>query len=147
MKLEAGYANEEEMYWYNNDLEFMRHHKRTLRNMRETLDELLASNSPRITQGVKQDCNIYITDVQLNKACSLLHVWWNRVDVKLNNVPVAIPANHRDHMEEWQMKELMDSTVRIQKNLDGIVPYIRGQICSKLGLRMAPELRFYKDDR
>ena len=34
----------------------------------------------------------------------------------------------------------------IQKRLTKAVPYFRGKLCQILGLRYAPEVRFYKDN-
>ena len=38
-----------------------------------------------------------------------------------------------------------DNLARIQKNLTRAVPFLRSKICQELGLRYAPEIRFYHD--
>lgn len=43
LPLPRGYENDDELLFYNNDLEFMRHHKRTKRNIEENLQLILES--------------------------------------------------------------------------------------------------------
>jgi len=40
----------------------------------------------------------------------------------------------------------LEIEAELQKKLTKAVPYLRGQLCKRLGLRMAPELRFYRDN-
>ena len=87
------YASEQELLFYNDDLEFMRHHKRTKRNMTEVLQHYLVNSDKRaITSGMKEDYLLNITNVKLNKACSLLHVWW---DIIVNPPSVDLRGKSR----------------------------------------------------
>lgn len=57
--------------------------------MTEVLQQYLVHSDKRsITSGMKEDYLMSITNVKLNKACSLLHVWWdilvNRPAIDLN---------------------------------------------------------------
>ena len=70
-------SDEREVIFYNNDLEFMRHHKRTKRNMEEVLNGILASNNQKIQSGALLGNHVYVESTRLNKSCSLLHVFWN----------------------------------------------------------------------
>jgi len=41
---------------------------------------------------------------------------------------------------------MLDKIATIQKNLDKSASFFSGKICKTLGLRYAPEIRFYHDD-
>lgn len=71
------FADEKELDFYNDDKEFMMHHKRTKRNMWAVLDRHMESTKMGIVSGMKEGHMVIITDVKLNRACSLLHVFWD----------------------------------------------------------------------
>ena len=39
-----------------------------------------------------------------------------------------------------------EQIARIQKKLTKVVPYLRSELTHRIGLKYAPEIRFYKDD-
>ncbi len=67
-----------------------------------------------------------ISEVKMNKACTVAHVWWN----------TAVPLS-----QEQDRKVTPD----IQRMLTRAKGYLAGKLVNILGLRYAPELRFYID--
>jgi ribosome-binding factor A len=49
-------------------------------------------------------------------------------------------------LEQLNYEKQLQIEAEIQKKLTKAVPFLRGQICEKLGLRYSPELRFYRDN-
>ena len=49
-------------------------------------------------------------------------------------------------LEELNQQKQLQLEAEIQKKLTKAVPYFRGQMCQRLGLRYAPEIRFYRDN-
>jgi ribosome-binding factor A len=47
---------------------------------------------------------------------------------------------------ELNEKKQQEVEAEIQKKLTKAVPFFRGKMCQSLGLRYAPEIRFYKDN-
>jgi len=77
-ELPSYYKDHQEMEFYNDDIDFLAHHKRTKKNMIEALNDLLVNTSKQgVTSGIKESYVINMTEVKLNRACSLLHVWWD----------------------------------------------------------------------
>jgi hypothetical protein len=122
----------------------MAHHKRTKRNMLDVLERYLIHTDKRgVASGLKENYVIIITEFKLNKACSLLHVWWDLVVLnQINQTTPDIPINN-PHLLQTDLK--MEKVARIQKNLDKASSYFAGKICQGLGLRYSPEIRFYFD--
>jgi hypothetical protein len=74
----AHFKDYEELEFYNDDFEFMRHHKRTMKNMKESLQRYVEKNANTgVTSHMFDEFLVTITLVKLNKACTLLHVWWD----------------------------------------------------------------------
>ena len=51
-----------------------------------------------------------------------------------------------DKLQELNEKKQQQLEAEIQKKLTKAVPHFRGKMCSILGLRYAPEIRFYRDN-
>ena len=62
---------------------------------------------------------------------------------KAENVTIQTP---KQVLEEAEEKRNQLVQAEIQKKLTKAVPYFRGQIARRLGLRYAPEIRFYRDN-
>lgn len=76
------FLNEKEAMFYKDDVDFMRFHKRTTKNVHDALQDLLESSKQAIYQGVKQKYKISINYVKLNRACSVVNAFWsiNKLD-------------------------------------------------------------------
>ena len=68
--------NDKIFYEYGKDMDFVKFHKRTTRNFKTTLASLINSPKMTMTRGVAKDYQISLGLVKLNKACSLVHVFW-----------------------------------------------------------------------
>lgn len=47
---------------------------------------------------------------------------------------------------EINQEKRLEIEAELQKKLTKATPFLRGRICQILGLRMSPELRFYRDN-
>ena len=75
-----GFKDINEVIFYDDDVDFLRHHKRTKRNMEYVVNKyLIESGKQGIDSGLKENHRIMVTYTMLNKACSLLHVWWDMI--------------------------------------------------------------------
>ena len=81
--------------------------------------------------------DISLNYIDLNKACSLIVAYWS-----VNTIPYF----QREKFDEEKQIKIDEVEAEIQKRLTKAVPYFRGQMCQKVGLRYAPEIRFYKDN-
>lgn len=68
---------------------------------------------------------IVISEMKLNNACTVAHVWWTTMDI----------------LNEKQKDELKDIQIRLMRARN----YLAGQLVHILGLRYAPDIRFYMD--
>lgn len=134
----------EEILFYNSDKEFMIAHKRTKQNMEDVVKRYLVYNQKQtILSGVKNSHMIYPTRFKLNKAMSLLHIWWT---MDLDNIKKTMSEDIT--LTQEQVKEARDDVrAKIQANLTKFVPYLRSKVCQEIGLRKAPEIRFYHDNQ
>ena len=86
--------------FYDDDVDFLRHHKRTKRNMEYILKKyLIESGKQAIDSGIKENFRIMITHTMLNKAWSLLHVWWDMIvfdnDIERSGIQFEIVLRFR----------------------------------------------------
>lgn len=51
-----------------------------------------------------------------------------------------------EKLKEVNYQKQLELEAEIQKRLTKSVPYLRGQLVNRLGLRYAPEIRFYRDN-
>ena len=81
-RLAPHYENEKEAIFYKDDIDFLRFHKRTTRNVHEALQELINSAKQTVYQGIKQNYQVILNYVKLNRACSVVEAYWtiNRLD-------------------------------------------------------------------
>jgi hypothetical protein len=70
----------EEKNFYRDDIEFMRWHKRTTRNISRALEEVLTSNHQTVQGGIKMQNQISLEYVKCNRKCTLIHVWWGLIN-------------------------------------------------------------------
>ena len=77
-KLDHIFLNESDkiFYEYGKDMDFVKFHKRTTKNFKTTLQELIGNPKMTMTRGIAKDYHISLGFVKLNKACSLVHVFW-----------------------------------------------------------------------
>ena len=54
--------------------------------------------------------------------------------------------SHIEKLYEVNENKRLEIEAELQKKLTKAVPFFRGRICQMIGLRMAPELRFYRDN-
>lgn len=119
------YANDNEVYNFRS-LDYYNHYKRTGRNIKETLAGLLNYSKQGMPCTIYPGQVIKISEVRLNKACSVVHVWWSLSFIEV---------------EEKAEEMLAD----IQRRLTRARGYFAGHVASALGLRYAPDIRFYID--
>ncbi|CAI2381359.1 unnamed protein product [Moneuplotes crassus] len=143
-EIPSHFESYKELEFYNDDIDFMMHHKRTKKNMISVLEDYIVnSNKQSVQFGIKEGYILTLSEVRLNKACSLLHVWWkvNIIDTPLQPKTYGI---QNTKLFTGQLKE--DKIAKIQEKLTKASGYFRAKICQELGLRYAPELRFYHDN-
>lgn len=49
-------------------------------------------------------------------------------------------------MRAVNVQKHLELEAEVQKRLTKAVPYMRSRLCQELGLRFAPEIRFYRDN-
>ena len=114
-------------------LEYMKHYKRTCKNIEIALEELINGDTQSIEITVRQNYQIQISNVRLNKALTVVHVWWD-----LPLLPFGV-------LNKDEKLDIEDIIKKVELKLNHIIPYLRGKLTQKIGLKYAPEIRFYKD--
>jgi hypothetical protein len=71
------FLNDQEAVFYKEDVEFMRFHKRTSKNVQEALQGLIDSSKQTVQAGIKQRFRVSLNYVQLNRSCSVVNAWWS----------------------------------------------------------------------
>lgn len=189
------FESEKEAMFYKDDIDFLRFHKRTTKNVHEGLQQLIDSAKQTVYQGIKQNYKVTLNYVTLNRSCSVVNAWWqiNRVEVfnqkqhlhanpeslhqlsieaqmrsaeinkyKDDLVKKALEENHEvdpvqvrtalDQRSPTQYLKMLDVgkdriiEAELQKRLTKAVPFLRGKLTQDLGLRYAPEIRFFRDN-
>ena len=107
-------------------LDYYNHYKRTERNVEDALSGLLNGKKQGMPNTIYPGIFIKINEVRLNKACTVIHVWWSL------------------SFAEFE-KDLKGKVADIQRRLTKARGYIAGQLTHALGLRYAPDIRFYID--
>lgn len=158
----------------------MRHHKRTVRNFKTHLQEMLESSKQTIAKGVIQNFNVTINYLQLNKPCTVAHIWWdiniippnavshemrmiqlqkeqqfvqeemqrqrNEAQKRKEEEGIDMPVQTADQILEARDLEILNQRrAEVQKRLTKAASWLSGQLTRRIGLRYAPELRFYLD--
>ena len=81
-RLAPQYDNDKEALFYKDDLDFLRFHKRTTKNVHEELQSLINSAKQTIYSGIKQNYQVILNYVKLNRSSSVVEAYWtiNRLD-------------------------------------------------------------------
>lgn len=90
------------------------------------MSEILNSDKNAVKLTILKDLVIDVMDVRLNRAMTVVNVWWEA-----------------EHILDRNMDQSKAYLIAIQKKLTQAVPYFRGQLTQKLKLKYAPEIRFY----
>lgn len=120
----------DEFFFFGDDIEFLRHYKRTCGNILEALNKFLSSNKQTVKRGIGKNLDIYINEVKMNKSCTIVYAWWD------------LPMNFIEDGEQLLEEEVLK---KIELNLNQSVPYIRGYLTREIRLKYAPEIRFLRD--
>eukprot|EP01022_Parablepharisma_sp_SALTPOND_P001014 TRINITY_DN105430_c0_g1_i1.p2 TRINITY_DN105430_c0_g1~~TRINITY_DN105430_c0_g1_i1.p2 ORF type:complete len:420 (+),score=55.62 TRINITY_DN105430_c0_g1_i1:771-2030(+) len=114
---EAAFFDSEDYYY---------HYKRTKRNIGDTLQWLISMPKQGHATTISGGHDVIINEVKLNKACTVVHVWWNITTPLIDNDSQVVLAD-------------------IQRRLTKARGYLAGKLVALLGLRFAPDIRFYID--
>ena len=68
---------EQRFYDYGKDIEFVRHHKRTTKNFKNAIQDLIDSTKQTMTKGISDDFSLSINFLNLNKSCTVAHIFWD----------------------------------------------------------------------
>ena len=68
---------EQRFYEFGKDIEFVRHHKRTTKNFKKAIQEIIDSSKQTMAKGINENLNISVNYLNLNKACTVAHVFWD----------------------------------------------------------------------
>lgn len=73
------FDNRRDRDFYKNgeDMDFVRYHKRVSRNFHSELQEILDSSKQTVARGIKNNLNITINSVRLNKSSTVANVFWD----------------------------------------------------------------------
>lgn len=126
------YTNINEFLFFGDDTEFMCHYKRTCKNILLELNRFFGSNKQTIRRGIARNTDVIFTEVKMNRACSVVYAWWE--------APYLVSSSV---LTGSQLDEIYK---KIQLNLSQSVPYIKGVLTRTVGLKYAPEIRFFRDD-
>jgi len=118
------FLDEKEAIFYREDVDFMRFHKRTTKNVHEALEDLLDSSKQTIYHGVKQKYKISINYVKLNRACSVVNAFWsiNKLDPageqernNVRNMPAEVQMQMKSmeyEARKGEIEKLKESMVK-----------------------------------
>jgi len=113
----------------------MRHYKRTCKNIEKTLEGLVNSYKQSFESGMRKNHSIQISKVKLNKAMTVVHVWWD------------IPFLSFGQLESEEKFEVDELNKSIELKLNQSIPFLRSKLTRSIGLKYAPEIRFYRDTK
>ena len=132
IKIPKHFNNINEFLFFGEDHEFMRHYKRTCRNIEHVLNEFFRKNKQSIMTGIGRNVDISITEVKMNKACTVIYAWWD--------LPYVTGEIMKTKNEE---NEAIFKSVEFKINQAS--PYIVSHITRKIGLKYAPDIKFVRD--
>jgi hypothetical protein len=132
IKIPEHFKNISEYLFFGDDTEFLRHYKRTCRNVLDELNRIFLHNKQTIKRGVARNVDIIFTEVKMNKACTVVYAWWDAP---------FIPESKMLNPE--QLDEIYN---KIQLNLNQSEPYIKGVLTRAIGLKYTPAIKFIKDN-
>ena len=133
VKIPKHFKNINEFVFFGEDLEFLKHYKRTCKNIENALNEFFVKNKQSIMTGISRNADISISEVKMNKACTVIYAWWDLPfisDQILNSNPEETAAINKS----------------VQFKLNQAMPYIKSVLTRKIGLKYAPDIRFVRDE-
>jgi hypothetical protein len=133
VKIPKHFKNINEFLFFGEDLEFLKHYKRTCKNIENALNEFFLKNKQSIMTGIARNADIHISEVKMNKACTVIYAWWDLPyisDQILNSNPDETDAINKS----------------VQFKLNQAMPYIKSVLTRKIGLKYAPDIRFVRDE-
>jgi len=111
----------------------MRHYKRTCKNIEKTLEELVNSYKQSFESAIRKNHPVQISKVKLNKAMTVVHVWWD------------VPFLSFGELKKEEKLEVDEMNRVIELKLNQSIPFLRSKLTKIVGLKYAPEIRFYRD--
>lgn len=130
LKIAPHFTNIDEYLYFGDDIEFLKHYRRTCSNVMNSLNKFFQSNKQTVQRGITKSYHLSVTDVKMNKSCTVVYAWWD--------IPLFIDDEVKTEEKEMIYK-------KIELNLNQSSTYIKGYITREIGLRYAPELRFVRD--
>lgn len=105
VQIPAHYKNLSEFLFFGDDKDYLRHYKRTSRNMKDFFEKFFAENTQTVRKGIGLNYDISITEVKMNRACTIVYVWYNipKLDMEISN---QVKLDEEEHYKlELQKKE------------------------------------------
>jgi hypothetical protein len=124
-------TNLEEFFFFGEDIDFMRHYKRTCSNIERAMNKFFQTGSQYVKKSIGQDFDIAITKVKLNKGCTVVYAWWD--------LPLLI-EREEDGPESQAIRN------KIEIKLNKAIPYLKGYITREIRLKYAPDIKFLREN-
>ena len=121
--LDGVFRTEREKAFYNHgeDMDFVRYHKRTTRNFKESLQRLIDSGKQTVARGIQGDFRISLGHVRLNKSCSVANIFWTLVVPKADHVGASLrqvqSITDKDYIEEERKRRSSELERRLKPGL------------------------------
>ncbi len=94
------WASEQEKEYFNGNPQKMYYHKRMTRNVKEVLSQLIANNtSNSVNEGILQGKHVVLTEVLLNKACTVITCYWTLIMPTIEDAG-GLPEGIQQNTEE-----------------------------------------------
>jgi hypothetical protein len=129
-KLPKHYKNLDEFFFFGEDLEFMKHYKRTCSNLNIVMNNFFKRGKQAISKTVAQNHEIAITTVKMNKGMTVVYAWWD--------LPFIID-------QESDKDEVTAIKNKIEIRLHSCIPALRSYLTRELGFKYAPQIKFFRE--
>lgn len=168
------YKNLSEFLFFGDDKEYLRHYKRTCKNIHNFFTKFFMQENQTIKKGIGRNYDITVSEIRMNRACTVVYVWYEvpKLDIELSEQQIIDEAEkqkielkkpkmedlfdqikngfHKNQVIETKKSEKLTNLENIYKkvelNINKAVPYLKAILTKEIGLKYAPDIRFKRDN-
>jgi len=125
------YKNLSEFLFFGEDKEFLKHYKRTCKNILDFFVKFFSEDRQTIKKGIGRNYDIVISEVRMNRACTVVYVWYEvpKLDMQIaeqtsideiENLNIAIKNNETIKKDVNGLEDLLSKANNQKKDLMNI---------------------------
>lgn len=119
------YKNLSEFLFFGDDKDYLRHYKRTCRNIHNFFTKFFQQENQTIKKGIGRNYDIAVSDIRMNRACTVVHVWYEvpKLDIEISDQQAFDDAekvkavNKRSNNEEKEFENSKNPMEEILKKM------------------------------